>query len=172
MIDRPIFINGIDRLVQLPSQISCRCTRFDDDKPGDRFYRMGAKDLSLKPGGIKMRKQSKTLAMAIVILSMAAMTQFILTDIAAACGWGQSGGGGYVPQRRDSGGLLAQKSSVTEERAREIVSGYVKKLNPDLEIGKVTDNGGFYEVEVVDSGNEIVQLLGVDKRSGRLILLN
>ena len=119
-----------------------------------------------------MRKLSKTLAMGIAILSMVALTQFIWTDIAAACGWGQSGGGGYVPQRRDSGGLLAQKSSVTEERAREIVSGYVKKLNPDLEIGKVTDNGGFYEVEVVDSGNEIVQLLGVDKRSGRLILLN
>ena len=119
-----------------------------------------------------MRKLSKTLVMAIAILSMAAMTQFVWTDIAAACGYGQSGGSGYVPQRRDSDGFLAQKSTVTEEQARDIVSGYVRKLNPDLEIGKVTDNGGFYEVEVVDAGNEIVQLLGVDKRSGRLILLN
>jgi len=119
-----------------------------------------------------MTKLSKTLVMGIAILSMAAMTQFVWTDIAAACGYGQSGGGDYVPQRRDSSGFLAQKSTVTEEQARDIVSGYVKKLNPDLEIGKVTDNGGFYEVEVVDAGNEIVQLLGVDKRSGRLILLN
>ena len=119
-----------------------------------------------------MRKLSKTLVMGIAILSMAAMTQFVWTDIAAACGYGQSGGSGYVPQRRDSDGFLAQKSTVTEEQARDIVSGYVRKLNPDLEIGRVTDNGGFYEVEVVDAGNEIVQLLGVDKRSGRLILLN
>ncbi len=119
-----------------------------------------------------MTKLSKTLVMGIAILSMAAMTQFVWTDIAAACGYGQSGGSGYVPQRRDSDGFLAQKSDVSEEQARDIVSGYVKKLNPDLEIGKVTDNGGFYEVEVVDAGNEIVQLLGVDKRSGRLILLN
>ncbi len=119
-----------------------------------------------------MRKLSKTLVMAIAILSMAAMTQFVWTDIAAACGYGQSGGSGYVPQRRDSDGFLANKSPVSEDQAREIVSGYVKRLNPDLEIGKVTDNGGFYEVEVVDAGNEIVQLLGVDKRSGRLILLN
>jgi len=119
-----------------------------------------------------MRKLSKTFVMGIAILSMAAMTQFVWTDIAAACGYGQSGGSGYVPQRRDSDGFLAQKSTVTEEQARDIVSGYVRKLNPDLEIGKVTDNGGFYEVEVVDAGNEIVQLLGVDKRSGRLILLN
>jgi hypothetical protein len=119
-----------------------------------------------------MTKLSKTLVMGIAILSMAAMTQIVWTDIAAACGYGQSGGSGYVPQRRDSDGFLAQKSTVTEEQARDIVSGYVRKLNPDLEIGKVTDNGGFYEVEVVDAGNEIVQLLGVDKRSGRLILLN
>ena len=119
-----------------------------------------------------MKKLSKALVMGIAILSMAAMTQIVWTDTAAACGWGQSGGGDYVPQRRDSSGFLARKSAVSEEQARDIVSGYVKKLNPNLEIGKVTDNGGFYEVEVVDGGNEIVQLLGVDKRSGRLILLN
>ena len=119
-----------------------------------------------------MKKLSKTLVMGIAILSIAAMTQFVWTDMAAACGWGQSGGGDYVPQRRDSSGFLARKSAVSEEQARDIVSGYVKKLNPNLEIGKVTDNGGFYEVEIVDSGNEIVQLLGVDKLSGRLIVLN
>jgi len=119
-----------------------------------------------------MKKLSKTLVMGIVILSIAAMTQFVWTDMAAACGWGQSGGGDYVPQRRDSNRFLARKSAVSEEQARDIVSGYVKKLNPNLEIGKVTDNGGFFEVEVVDGGNEIVQLLGVDKQSGRLILLN
>ena len=119
-----------------------------------------------------MKKLSKVVVMVVAILSIAAITQFAWTDIAAACGWGQRGGGDYVPQRRDSNGFLAKKSAVSEEQARDIVSGYVKKLNPDLEIGKVTDNGGFYEVEVVDAGNEIVQLLGVDKRSGRLILLN
>jgi hypothetical protein len=85
---------------------------------------------------------------------------------------GTTAGGDYVPQRRDSNEFLARKSAISEDQAREIVSGYVKKLNPSLEIGKVTDNGGFYEVEIVDSGDEIVQLLGVDKRSGRLILLN
>jgi hypothetical protein len=140
--------------------------------PATWFYGLGKVTSSHKQGGKIMRKLSKALVMGIAILSMAAMTQFVWTDIAAACGYGQSGGGDYVPQRRDSSGFLAQKSTVTEKQARDIVSGYVRKLNPDLEIGKVTDNGGFYEVEVVDAGNEIVQLLGVDKRSGRLILLN
>ena len=121
---------------------------------------------------MKMKKISKSLGLGIVVLCIAVLTQFVGTDIAAACGYGQSGGGDYVPQRRDSVGSLAQKSAVTEEQARDIVTSYVKRLNPDLEIGKIKDNGGFYEVEIISQSKELVQLLGVDKRSGRLLLLN
>jgi hypothetical protein len=91
---------------------------------------------------------------------------------AAACGWGSSGGGDYVPQRRDATGFLASKPALNEEQARDIVTNYVKRLNPDLKIGPLKDNGGFYEAEILSEDNEIVQVLGVDKRSGRLILLN
>jgi hypothetical protein len=119
-----------------------------------------------------MTRLKKSMTVGIVVLTIVAATGFIALDMAAACGWGQSGGGDYVPQRRDSAGFLAKKSDVSETQAREIVSSYVKRLNPDLEIGKVKDNGGYYEVEIVDAGQEVVQLLGVDKGSGRLILLN
>ncbi len=119
-----------------------------------------------------MTRKIKTIIIGTSLLALTGMINFVVVDIATACGTGQSGGSGYVPQRRDSNGLLAQKSAVSQDQAREIVSGYVKKLNPDLEIGAIKDNGGFYEVEVVGAGNKIVQLLGVDKRSGRLILLN
>ena len=106
-------------------------------------------------------------------LALTGMINFVAVDIATACGYnGQSGGSGYVPQRRNSDGLLAKQSAVSESEARNIVTNYVKRLNPNLAIGKIKDNGGFYEVEIVDEGQEIVQLLGVDKRSGRLILLN
>ena len=91
---------------------------------------------------------------------------------AEACGWGASGGGDYVPQRRDSTGFLASKPALNKEQARDIVTNYVKRLNPDLEIGKIQDNGGFYAVEIISTGQEVIQLLGVDKRSGRLLLLN
>ena len=121
---------------------------------------------------MKMKKVSKLLVLGVVVLSIVVLTQFVGTDIAAACGYGQSGGGDYVPQRRDSVGSLAQKSAINEAQARDIVSSYVKRLNPDLEIGKIRDNGGFYEVEIISAGNELIQLLGVDKRSGRLLLLN
>jgi hypothetical protein len=119
-----------------------------------------------------MTRKIRTIIIGASLLALTGMINFVAVDIATACGYGQSGGGDYVPQRRDSGELLANKSAVSEDQARDIVTKYVKKLNPNLEIGKVKDNGGFYEVEIVDEGQEIVQLLGVDKRSGRLILLN
>ena len=119
-----------------------------------------------------MTKKIRTLILGASILALMGMINFVAIDIAGACGYGQSGGSGYVPERRDSGELLARKSTVSENQAREIVTSYVKRLNPNLAIGKVQDNGGFYAVEIVDEGQEVVQLLGVDKRSGRLILLN
>ncbi len=119
-----------------------------------------------------MSRKIRTIIIGASILALTGMINFIAVDIAGACGWGQSGGGDYVPQRRDSGGLWASKGDVSETQAREIVANYVKRLNPNLEIGNVKDNGGFYEVEIIDQGREVVQLLGVDKRSGRLILLN
>jgi hypothetical protein len=119
-----------------------------------------------------MTRKIRTIIIGASFLALTGMINFIAVDIADACNWGQSGGSDYVPQRRDSGELLANKSAVSEDQARNIVTNYVKKLNPNLEIGKIKDNGGFYEVEIVDEGQEIVQLLGVDKRSGRLILLN
>jgi hypothetical protein len=119
-----------------------------------------------------MTRKIRTITLGVSIIALVGMLNFAAVDFAAACGWGQSGGSGYVPQRRDSGELLARKSAVSENQAREIVTSYVKRLNPNLAIGKIQDNGGFYAVEIIDEGQEVVQLLGVDKRSGRLILLN
>ncbi|UCD78461.1 MAG: hypothetical protein JSW26_24110 [Desulfobacterales bacterium] len=119
-----------------------------------------------------MTKKIRTITLGVSILALVGMMNFVAVDIAGACGWGQSGGGDYVPQRRDSGGLWASKGDVSESQAREIVANYVKRLNPDLAIGEVKDNGGYYEVQIIDQAREVIQLLGVDKRSGRLILLN
>ena len=119
-----------------------------------------------------MTKKIRALILGVSILALMGMINLVAVDIAGACGWGQSGGGDYVPQRRDSSAFLAKKSDVSEDQARDIVTNYVKRLNPNLEIGQIKDNGGFYEIEIINEGQEVVQLLGVDKRSGRLILLN
>jgi hypothetical protein len=119
-----------------------------------------------------MKRLSKPILTASLILTIGLLISIVSVDIANACGWGQGGGQGYVPQRRDQNGYLAQKQPLTPEQARDLVTNYVKRLNPKLEVGNVTDNGGFYEAEVIGEGNEVIQLVGVDKQSGRLIVLN
>jgi hypothetical protein len=119
----------------------------------------------------KIAKLTKTI---IIFLTVFSIFSIVGIDIAKACGWGQGGGQGYVPQRRDQNGFLAQKPAATlsEEQARDIVTKYVKRLNPNLEVGKVKDNGSFYEAEIIAENNEVIQLVGIDKQSGRLIVLN
>ncbi len=119
-----------------------------------------------------MKKLTTPILTGSLILTIALLINFVGLDIANACGWGQGGGQGYVPQRRDSNGFLAQKQALTEEQARDIVTKYVKRLNPNLEVGNVKDNGSFYEAEIIAEDNEVIQLVGIDKRSGRLIVLN
>jgi hypothetical protein len=90
-----------------------------------------------------------------------------------ACGFGNSGGSDFVPQRQQApyGGNQAA-TAINNDQARGIVENYVNKLNPDLAIGNVNDAGGFFEVEVLNKLKEVLQLLGVDKFSGQLMLLN
>jgi len=119
-----------------------------------------------------MTRLTKPIFTASLILAIALLINFVGLDIANACGCGQGGGQGYVPQRRDSNGFMEQKQALTEEQARDIVTKYVKRLNPNLEVGKVKDNGSFYEAEIIAEDNEVIQLVGIDKQSGRLIVLN
>ena len=94
-----------------------------------------------------------------------------------ACGYGNSGGSDFVPKRQGpySGNQpVGNQAAVAigQEQARDIVKNHITKLNPDLTIGGVNDAGGFFEVEVMNKAKEVLQVLGVDKYSGRLMLLN
>ena len=111
-----------------------------------------------------------------VFLVVAVMGLFLMPlagpQSASACGYGNSGGGDYVPQRRGSSGQLARRSAITKDQARELVDRHIKKLNPALEVGNMNDAGGFFEAEVLSKDKEILQVIGVDKFSGRMMLLN
>lgn len=99
-------------------------------------------------------------------------TFFVGPNPASACGVGAKGGESYVPQRRGPTGPLAQRDILTKDQAFEIVSQHVKRLNPDLGVGRINDAGSFFEAEIISKENEVIQLMGVDKGSGRLILIN
>jgi NAD(P)H-hydrate repair Nnr-like enzyme with NAD(P)H-hydrate epimerase domain len=91
---------------------------------------------------------------------------------AAACGWGQGGGDGYVPQRRDTDNAYAARPAMTQEQAHQIIEQHVTQLNSTLKVGPVNDTGELFEAEIYSPDNEVVQVLGVDKRSGRLVVIN
>jgi hypothetical protein len=98
---------------------------------------------------------------------------------AFACGgmgmgsWGSTGGGDYVPQRRGLSDSFANRApALTKEQAHDVVANQVKKLNSDLRIGQMRDAGSYYEAEVLGANGDVVQRLGVDKESGRMILIN
>ena len=89
---------------------------------------------------------------------------------AQACGYGRSGGGDYAPQQQGPKGALAQRSPLSSDQARAIATDHIKRLNPALTVGQVNDAGSFYEAEVLN-GADVIQLLGVDKLSGRLMTI-
>ncbi len=88
-----------------------------------------------------------------------------------ACGYNNAGGEGYMPQKRGSGSAY-QKSSITQEKAVENVSRHIKQFNPELEIGNVNDAGPLYEAEVLSGNQEILQVIGVYKHSGQMVIIN
>jgi hypothetical protein len=121
-----------------------------------------------------MKRSMKIMIAAFLILAVAGTgyTLFVGPNHAGACGVGAKGGESYVPQRRYPTGELARRPSLTQEQASEIVSRHVKRLNPDLKIGRINDAGSFFEAEIISKDNEVIQLMGVDKESGRLMLIN
>lgn len=121
-----------------------------------------------------MKRPVKIIILTVLFVAIIGFspTFFVGSNHASACGWGNSGGENYVPQRRGPTGPLAQRYTLTKEQAFEIVSQHVKRLNPDLEVGRINDAGSFFEAEILSRDNEVVQLVGVDKTSGRLILIN
>ena len=101
-----------------------------------------------------------------------ALISFIGFDHANACGTGSPGGQDYVPQRRGPAGPLAQRPALTKEQAYEIVANHIRKLNPSLKVGQLNDAGSFYEAEILSQNDELIQRLGVDKLSGRLMFIS
>ena len=123
-----------------------------------------------------MKKYSKKLVFGIAGLAIFSLGYVMFTGHtnANACGWGGSGGQGYAPQRGGAWqkGPMANAPTLTQEQAIEIISNHIRRLNPDLKVGRVNDAGSFFEAEILSTDNEVVQLMGVDKQSGRIMLIN
>ena len=84
-----------------------------------------------------------------------------------ACGWGNQGGADYVPQQQNQQQQV-QGQPLSADQAKQIVSRYIKPINPDLTIGTPNDAGPYFEVDLFGKNGEKVQILAVDKFTGRI----
>jgi hypothetical protein len=122
----------------------------------------------------KMKKRLKSISAMIGFLSVVGVTTVLVPfgQESYACMMGGMGGMGYMPQQRNSGSF-DQNAIITRENAIEIVTRHINRLNPELRIGKVTDVGPVYEAEIISPGDEeILQIIGVHKQSGQLVIVN
>ena len=88
-----------------------------------------------------------------------------------ACGYKNAGGEGFAPQQK--GSTYFNQSTITQNKAVEIVTQHIQRLNPDLKIGNVNDAGPMYEAEILSGvDEEILQVIGVYKRSGQMVIIN
>jgi hypothetical protein len=120
-----------------------------------------------------MTMNSKIMQSARMGLFLLLAAIFLLPSAALACGYGNSGGADYyTPQRQNPYATSQPATAISADQAKDLVTRQITKLNPNLSVSKVNDAGSYYEVEIVNNKNEIVQVLGVDKTTALLSLLN
>ena len=77
-------------------------------------------------------------------------------------GPGYGYGYGYAPQYQP-----LQHQPVDEEQAKDLVEGYLKSTrNPNLKLGKIKDEGQYFEAEIVTNDNSLANMIIVDKDTG------
>jgi hypothetical protein len=119
-----------------------------------------------------MKRSIQGVVFGLIGVAVMAAVLLVPPATAQACGYGDSGGQGFVPQRRDPNGATNFRPAVTRQQAIAIVTNHLKQSNPKLHVGNVNDTGPLFEAQVLSSNNEVVQMLGVDKQTGKLVLLN
>jgi Peptidase propeptide and YPEB domain len=91
-----------------------------------------------------------------------------------ACGYGSQGGADYVPQERNQPQTQqnVKGQPISSDQAKDIANRYTKQVNPQLAVATPNDAGPYYEVDLTGKNGETVQVIGVDKFSGRIKVLN
>ena len=80
-------------------------------------------------------------------------------------GWWGGSFGGYCTGS-EWGWYGARRQVSTAQEARRLVQEYF--ANEDVKVGKVTDRRYFFEVDITNRNNSLIDVVIVDKRTGRI----
>lgn len=87
------------------------------------------------------------------------------TSASAMDGWWGGPFGDYC-RGSEWGWYGARKEIRTAQEARKLVQKYF--ANEDVKVGKVTDRQHFFEVDINDKNNSLIDVVIVDKRTARI----
>ncbi|MDA8423951.1 MAG: hypothetical protein M0Z89_11515 [Nitrospiraceae bacterium] len=99
------------------------------------------------------------------IISIIAVLLSLNSVASAMDGWRDKPFGGYC-RGSEWGWYGARKTVRTVEDARKTVQEYYSK--DEIKIGDIRDRKHVYEVEIRDKKDELIDVIIVDKRSGRI----
>jgi hypothetical protein len=117
-------------------------------------------------------KPSFSLSKARFVILTAALVLLVPATNLMACMMGGAMGGMdyYTPQRQGPNmqQTMPQGQGLSPAQAKQIVIRYIRPINPDLIVGEPNDTGASFEIDLRSKDGEIVQVIAVDKYSGRL----
>ena len=71
------------------------------------------------------------------------------------------------PYGSSEGGKYGEKRAVSStDEARKVLSEYFSKRN--VKVGKIKERQLYFEAEITDKNNEVVDVVIIDKRTGRI----
>lgn len=103
----------------------------------------------------------------LILLIILLITVIILPDSDVHAMNGMNGGmgpyGDYCPMWGSYG---ARKLVKTADEAKKILQDYFSK--EDVKIGRITERRWFFKAEILDKNNALIDVVIIDKRTGRI----
>ncbi|MGA7876217.1 MAG: hypothetical protein WCA08_11180 [Desulfoferrobacter sp.] len=89
-------------------------------------------------------------------------------QMSGCCAWGARGAGMHQRGRGMMASYAPQPGKqITQEQAKRLLEDYLQATgNPNLKLGNISNNDGFYEAEVVTKDGSLVDKIQVNKDTG------
>jgi len=112
-----------------------------------------------------MRKQSIISIFLLVVLSLP------MISFAQPMGRGgmyRNGPYGHYCRGMQWGPYGARKPVATIDNAKQVIQTYLSEKGQGLHVGKVVERNWYFEADILDKSNTVIDQVIVDKRSGRI----
>jgi hypothetical protein len=109
---------------------------------------------------------------ALILMVLQALLVVPVVSEAQPMGMGGMRGGGpygsFCPGPRWGGPYGARRIVSSADDARQIIQTFFSSRGQEVRVGKIEERRWYFQAEVLDPKGELVDLVVIDKRTGRL----